>query len=173
MNTKRMLSVTAALAALCLAACGDKAPDAPAGNPSQVGQAPDTTTTASQDRADPRDAPVPKVDGKPMWSANRSRTAEENAQAAFDRNGEAFGAKDVDAFVRKAHAFTANPPSGTDRIERANGDTLLYDPKGNVFAVVTKDGAPRTMFKPDDGPAYWQKQKDQTARTASSTKDEG
>ena len=50
---------------------------------------------------------------------------------------------------------------------RKNGDTLFYDPKGNVFAVANKDGAPRTMFKPDEGMAYWEKQKDQeTRRTA-------
>ena len=42
---------------------------------------------------------------------------------------------------------------------RANGDTLIYDPKANVFAVRSKAGAPRTMFKPDDGMAYWQEQK--------------
>ena len=37
------------------------------------------------------------------------------------------------------------------RIDRANGDALLYDAKSNTFAVVTKAGAPRTMFKPRDG----------------------
>ena len=122
------------------------------------------------DKPDPRDAEIPLAkDGKPIWSANKDRTAEENAQAAFDRNGEAFGAKSVDDFVQKAHDFTTSPPSGVQKIKRTNGDTLLYDPKGNVFAVVTKDGAPRTMFKPDDGPAYWQTQKDREAsRTAGS-----
>ena len=34
----------------------------------------------------------------------------------------------------------------------------------NVFAVANKDGAPRTMFKPDEGAAYWQKQKDSLSR---------
>ena len=41
---------------------------------------------------------------------------------------------------------------------RSNGDTLLYDAKSNTFAVVTKAGAPRTMFKPRDGSAYWDQQ---------------
>jgi hypothetical protein len=36
----------------------------------------------------------------------------------------------------------------------------MYDPKGNLFAVVDKDGAPRTLFKPRDGAAYWDQQKD-------------
>lgn len=113
------------------------------------------------------DAPVRQVDGRPIWSASRRGTAEENAQRAFERNGEAFGAGDLDAFVRKAHAFIEKPPAGTQRLTRANGDVLLYDPKGNVFAVATKDGAPRTMFKPDDGAAYWEQQKARLAGQAS------
>ena len=102
----------------------------------------------------------------PIWSASRRGTAEENAQRAFDRNGETFGARDLDDFVRKAHAFIETPPAGTQRLTRANGDVLLYDPKGNVFAVASKDGAPRTMFKPDEGAAYWDEQKSRLARQA-------
>jgi len=114
-----------------------------------------------------RDAPVRELDGRPIWSSSRRGGAEENAQRAFDRNGETFGARSLDDFVRKAHAFVENPPAGTQRLTRANGDVLLYDPKGNVFAVATKDGVPRTMFKPDDGAAYWEEQKDRQARQAS------
>jgi hypothetical protein len=44
------------------------------------------------------------------------------------------------------------------KVERSNGDALLYDAKTNTFAVVTKGGAPRTMFKPRDGATYWQQQ---------------
>ena len=51
-------------------------------------------------------------------------------------------------------------------INRQNGDRLIYDPRANVFAVVSKDGAPRTMFKPRDGAAYWAQQKDREARRA-------
>ena len=110
-------------------------------------------------RPDPRDAPVRKVAGKPMWAANRTRTAEENAQRGFERYGSEFAAADVDDYVRKTHAFVGHPPSGAETLQRANGDTLIYDPKDNVFAVVTKAGAPRTMFKPDDGATYWATQK--------------
>ena len=120
-----------------------------------------TQSPRSESRAQ---EPVRELDGKPIWSASRRGSAEENAQRAFDRNGEAFGAKNLDDFVRKAHAFVENPPAGTQRATRPNGDTLLYDPKGNVFAVASKDGAPRTMFKPDEGAAYWQEQKDREAR---------
>lgn len=120
-------------------------------------------------RPDPRDAPVRKVAGKPMWAANRTRTAEENAQRGFERYGAEFAAADVDDYVRKTHAFVGHPPAGAETLQRANGDTLIYDPKGNVFAVVTRAGAPRTMFKPDDGATYWATQKaSQNRRTAAS-----
>jgi len=118
-------------------------------------------------RDDPRTAPVPLVHGKPMWAANRRHTAEENARYQFARDGADFGARDVDDYVAKAHAFVDSPPHGVQTLTRNNGDRLLYDPKANVFAVVSRDGAPRTMFKPRDGAAYWQEQKQRLADDAS------
>jgi pyocin large subunit-like protein len=138
----------------------DEAP--PASQARQFAAAP-----SRSDQATHRDEPVRELDGRPIWSASRRGTAEENAQRAFDRNGEAFGARDLDDFVRKAHAFVEKPPAGTQRLTRANGDVLLYDAKNNVFSVATKDGAPRTMFKPDEGAAYWDEQKARQARQAS------
>jgi len=115
--------------------------------------------------AERRDAaPVRLVDGKPMWSSSRRGSAEENAQRSFDRNGDAFGARDLDDFVKKAHAFVDHPPAGTETLKRANGDVLFYDAKDNIFAVANKDGAPRAMFKPDQGAAYWTQQKSREAR---------
>jgi pyocin large subunit-like protein len=106
-----------------------------------------------------RAEPVRRVDGKPMWSASRRFTAEENAERSFQRNGQAFGATTLEAFVAKAHAFVSKPPRGAQTLTRSNGDTLIYDPASNVFAVATRDGAPRTMFKPDEGAAYWDRVK--------------
>jgi pyocin large subunit-like protein len=106
-----------------------------------------------------RDAATPLVDGKPMWAANRRHSATENAQYQFSRNGQDFGAKTETDYVTKVHAFVENPPSGAETIDRPNGDKLIYDAKSNVFAVVSRDGAPRTMFKPRDGSTYWNEQK--------------
>lgn len=124
-------------------------------------------------REDPRSAPVPLVHGKPMWAANRRHTAEENARYEFARDGADFGARDVDDYVAKAHAFVDSPPHGVQTLTRKNGDRLLYDPKANVFAVVSRDGAPRTMFKPRDGSAYWQEQKQRLADDAKDGGDQG
>ncbi|HKP78333.1 MAG TPA: hypothetical protein VJU34_04335 [Phenylobacterium sp.] len=119
-------------------------------------------------REDHRRDPVPEVDGKPMWSASRKFSAQQNAQRAFARNGQAFGADDIDEFVEKAHSFVSHPPKGTLTLTRNNGDKLFYDPKGNVFAVASKAGAPRTMFKPDEGMAYWEEQKAREERRQAS-----
>lgn len=167
-------------AALVLSACDNGpsavAPKQAAGTQmaeSRMGERSDASgyadSGASSDAGrDRRQDPVPEVDGKPMWSASRKFSAQENAQRAFARNGEAFGADNIDAFVEKAHSFVSKPPKGTLTMTRANGDKLLYDPKGNVFAVASKAGAPRTMFKPDEGMAYWEAQKAREARRQAS-----
>jgi pyocin large subunit-like protein len=120
------------------------------------------TTQASLD--DKRRAPVPIVNGKPMWAPNRKHTAEENAEYQFTRNGGDFGASTEADYVTKAHAFVDRPPARAETLDRRNGDRLIYDAKTNVFAVVSRDGAPRTMFKPRDGAAYWAEQKDRESK---------
>ncbi len=154
-----------------LAAC-DNGPSAVAQQAPQAARtqmaATRTAPAAREAGVDRREEPVALIDGRPMWSASRRYSAAENAQRAFDRNGEAFGARDLDQFVRKAHAFVSHPPAGTQTVTRANGDVLFYDPKANVFAVASKAGAPRTMFKPDEGAAYWDQQKTREARRTAS-----
>jgi pyocin large subunit-like protein len=171
----------AAAAAFALAAC-DNGPSAVAQKQAAGTQmaesaaGADTSATATDSRgdgaprADHRDDPVKLVDGKPMWSASRRYSAQQNAERAFTRNGEAFDAETLDEFVKKAHAFVEHPPKGTLTLTRANGDRLLYDPKANVFAVASRAGAPRTMFKPDEGMAYWEEQKTREARRQTATR---
>ena len=171
------IALLGAVTAFALAAC-DNGPSAVADQQAagtQMARSDDATPSAAPaasdaPRADHRDDPVKLVDGKPMWSASRRYSAQANAERAFTRNGEAFGADTLDEFVRKAHAFVERPPKGTLTLTRAHGDRLLYDPKANVFAVVTPAGAPRTMFKPDDGLAYWEAQKTREARRQTATR---
>jgi hypothetical protein len=115
-------------------------------------------------------AATPEVNGKPMWAANRRHSAAENAQYQFSRNGQDFGAQSETDYVTKVHAFVDSPPSGAETLDRNNGDRLIYDAKSNTFAVVSRDGAPRTMFKPRDGAAYWTEQK-QRLNDRTSSKD--
>ena len=113
---------------------------------------------STDDGVDHRKDPVAQVDGAPMWANSKKYAAEESAEYHFKRDGADFGAKTEADYVQKAHAFVGHPPKDALTLTRSNGDKLIYDPKTNVFAVVTKDGAPRTMFKPDAGQAYWDQQ---------------
>lgn len=163
----------AAIVVVLVAAC-DSGPSAvPARDRSNAAMdAAAAAARANQDRvsapAGTAEDETPSFNGRPLWSANRKYTAQQNADYHFKRNGAEFGAADVEQFVQKAHAFVNQPPRGALTLKRANGDTLIYDPKDNVFAVSTKDGAPRTMFKPDDGMAYWERQKERETQSASS-----
>lgn len=177
MGLNRLSAAATALlttAALMLAACdgGASAVRAPKGGEhaaaTDAAQAP---SPSEPRRSDPRDAPVRLVAGKPFWAANRTRTAEENAQRGFERNGAAFDARTVDDYVAKAHAFIDTPPKDAETLKRANGDTLIYDARSNVFAVVSREGAPRAMFKPDDGATYWDVQKARETRRSTAARD--
>ena len=113
----------------------------------------------ADDQTDHRKDPVVLLHGKPRWASSRKYAADESAQYHFQRDGADFDAKSVDDYVAKAHAFVDKPPKDVLLLTRSNGDKLIYDAKSNVFAVVSRDGAPRTMFKPRDGATYWNEQK--------------
>src|SRR5580698_689546 len=163
MKMKVVLFLGAAALALSLAAC-DAGPSANGKSQASVSAAGAPPTAAQRSvtaasSGDPRDQPAQLLaDGKPMWAPNAKHTAEENADYQFGKNGSDFGAKTEADYVTKVHAFVDTPPNGVQKVERSNGDALLYDAKTNTFAVVTKAGAPRTMFKPRDGASYWQQQ---------------
>ncbi len=115
----------------------------------------------------PARPPVPSFHGEPMWSDSRKYSAEENATYHFQRAGADLGAKTLDEFLTKVHHFVDHPPKDVEVITRNNGDRLLYDPKDNLFAVARADGAPRTIFKPTTGAAYWDEQKTKETARAS------
>ncbi len=99
------------------------------------------------------------AEARPALTANRRETVDAKIARLFERNGADFDAATAQDYLAKVQTFTGRPPAGTDRIERPNGDVLLYQASTNTFAVVSRDGAPRTMFKPRDGAAYWAEQK--------------
>ena len=162
-------SGAAAVIALGLAGCGGHQ-SAVTG---QSGQSAASSTSggaygSSQSSYATQDASTPLVNGKPMWAANRKHTAVENAQYQFTKNGQDFGARSENDYVTKVHAFVENPPAQAQTLDRSNGDRLIYDGKSNTFAVVSRDGAPRTMFKPRDGASYWAEQKQRESERSSS-----
>lgn len=168
-----LLTTTAVVLGLAaLAGCDDRLAMQPARDHRSVELASDSGLSAPAERADRArrapgegeagaqrvSAPVARVAGKPMWADNRNYSAQENAQYQFERHGAELGARDIDDFVAKAHRFVNAPPAGVKTLTRANGDTLIYDPGSKLFGVVRSDGAPRTVFKPETGQAYWDEQ---------------
>ena len=151
----------AAAAALALAGCsrGNGQTSASASGLSDQAYARDRGASGGDygQRADR--GPTPMFHGEPMWSENRAHSAKENAEYHFERAGADLGSKTLDDFLTKVHHFGDHPPAGTLKLTRSNGDRLLYDPKANLFAVFNREGAPRTVFKPNDGMAYWTEQK--------------
>lgn len=96
---------------------------------------------------------------KPALTANRRETVDAKIQRLFERNGADFGTTTPEAYLTAVTAFTKSPPADAETVRRANGDVLIYQASTNTFAVVDANGVPRTMFKPDDGAAYWAKEK--------------
>lgn len=104
-------------------------------------------------------APATTAEAAPVLTANRRETVDAKTARLFERNGADFDTRTPEAYLAKVQAFTQRPPSGTERVERPNGDVLLYQASTNTFAVVSRDGVAKTMFKPRDGAAYWAEQK--------------
>ena len=102
----------------------------------------------------------PATEARPAVTANRRETVDAKIERLYRRNGADFGARSPEDFMAKVRAFTTSPPRDAETAKRPNGDTLIYQASTNTFAVVARDGTPRTMFKPDDGPAYWAEQKE-------------
>lgn len=153
--SKGSVWLTAAL--LGLAGCGNGGSAVETRD--RTAEAAEATVTATPGApAEPREAVSGSV--RPALTANRRETVDAKIIRLFERNGADFGAASAQDYLAKVQAFTSRPPAGTDRAERPNGDVLLYQASTNTFAVVSRDGAPRTMFKPRDGAAYWAEQKD-------------
>lgn len=152
----RKFGTAAAALALALAACGNGGSAVEtrdrAGDGAEAAPTPAAGPAAEAVEADPEGA-------KAVLTANRRETVDAKTARLFQTNGADFGAATAEDYLAKVQAFTTRPPSGTERVERPNGDVLLYQASTNTFAVVSREGVAKTMFKPRDGVAYWAEQK--------------
>ncbi|UDF03519.1 hypothetical protein [Asticcacaulis sp. AND118] len=168
---------------------------APAEQVAPLEAAPQTPQTSQTPRATPppieAEIPAPRVENDairltpgpkaevtrtrygdwPLWSSNRKYTAYENATYHYEKHGAEIGARSYEEWLAMVHGFIHTPPAGVETLARNNGDTLFYDKNRNVFAVMTKKGAPRTLFRPYEGAVYWQKQKQIEAERRTITRD--
>jgi pyocin large subunit-like protein len=93
-----------------------------------------------------------------VWSHGQSGGSQ-NAEAHWQKHGREFPEfHSAEDYERGALRFVTNPPPGTLKKSRENGDTLYYDPATNTFAVKDRSGEPRTFFRPNNGRAYWDRQ---------------
>lgn len=150
------MGVWGVVAALSLAACGNGGSAVETRERTAEG-AEAVLTAAAGTTAEAAEA---GAEAKPVVTANRRETADAKVVRLFERNGADFGAKDADEYLAKLTAFTGAPPRDAETAKRPNGDTLIYQASTNTFAVVARDGTPRTMFKPTDGQTYWAEQKE-------------
>ncbi|QZP08489.1 hypothetical protein [Caenibius sp. WL] len=95
----------------------------------------------------------------PIWSQTAKKSSVENAFGHWQKHGSEFPEfVNSKQYVEGAKRFFDTPPVGTLTKTRPNGDRIFYNPNTNTFGVQAPDGAPRTMFKPRNGPDYWSKQ---------------
>ncbi|WOR25831.1 S-type pyocin domain-containing protein [Citrobacter braakii] len=98
----------------------------------------------------------------PIWTKTKTLEPVKNAYEHWIKHGQEFSDKsfkNAKDYVDATHDFVREPLNGILTKTRSNGDVLFYDPATNTFSVKTKDGVPKTMFKPKDGIGYWEKQK--------------
>lgn len=94
-----------------------------------------------------------------LWSSTKNKSAVENAFGHFKKHKSEFPEfQNAKQYAEGTKKFLNNPPKGTLTKTNSRGDTLRYDPNTNTFGVLSKDGAPRTMFRPKDGIDYWNEQ---------------
>ena len=157
MRTKQCAALLGlAMATVCVAACDNGPSAVETRDRSAVAEATLAAATGASPAEAATDAPV----AKPLLTANRRETVDAKITRLYERNGAAFGARSPEDYLSRIKTFTGNTPAGVEKVSRPNGDTLFYQASTNTFAVVSRDGTPRTMFKPDDGPNYWAQQKE-------------
>ncbi len=84
------------------------------------------------------------------WTQTNNKSSSQNALGHWEKHGSEFPElENVKQYVEAAQSFMKTPPEGTLTRIRANGDIVRYHAETNTFGVMTKDGALRTMFKPE------------------------
>jgi hypothetical protein len=85
-----------------------------------------------------------------IWTSTKKHNSVKNSFKHWKDHGREFSIlQNSKQYVEATRNFVKNPPPGTLMKVRANGDILFYDPSLNTFAIINKDGIPRTMYKPN------------------------
>jgi pyocin large subunit-like protein len=122
-----------------------------------------TATTSSDESSIANDAAnaerTNSADEKAVHWSHGQDGANANAGEHWRKHGAQFSEDhNAQEYEDEASNFLHHPPPGAEIKHRADGDTLIYDRGSNTFAVENSQGEPRTMFKPDRGQSYWDRQ---------------
>jgi hypothetical protein len=85
-----------------------------------------------------------------IWTSTKKFSSVENAFDHWQRHGSDFPQlQNSKQYVDAATNFVNSPPNTALTKVRANGDTVIYDPVSDTFAIKAPSGEPRTMYIPD------------------------
>lgn len=150
--------------------------DAHAGSkppPKTLKKKPKTSKTARQNSSGAaRPAVKPRIGGANLrttpkanytkaafWTKGNTSSAAQNAKQHWRKHRAQFpNLRSFTDYAKFAKSFLHSPPDGTLTKVRSNGDVLRYNPKSNIFAVMNKNGTPKTLFRPREAINYWNKQ---------------
>jgi pyocin large subunit-like protein len=80
----------------------------------------------------------------------------------FEKHGRAFEAASPDEYLRLAQSLRDAPKGGAilEVVRATDGVVTRFDRKTGAFLAFNRDGTIRTVFRPDDGEAYFRRQVD-------------
>ncbi|MBA4155810.1 hypothetical protein, partial [Flavobacterium sp.] len=91
----------------------------------------------------------------PIWNSTKTKTAVENAFYHWEKHGKEFPELlNAKQYVEYAHEFFKSK-NALVKI-RPKGEIIRYDLLSNTYGTFTKNGVPKTMFKPKQGIVYFQ-----------------
>ncbi|MGC4961492.1 hypothetical protein [Gordonia sp. DT101] len=132
---------------------------APAPDPSREPQQPAPPRRKAPSPPSQRNYPEPPANWQSNWSKGKLGNTRANALTHYENHGHEFrGITSPEQYAAAANSFLKNPPPGTFRFFRSNGDVLLYNSGTNTFLSAMGSGQIKTMFKPNDHLDYWLKQ---------------
>ena len=76
----------------------------------------------------------------------------------YKKHGSEFGDVTKEQYLELANKLINSRSDSVLRKTSDDGDSLFYDKDRNYFLVLSGDGYIRTLFRPDSGIRYWEKQ---------------
>lgn len=96
--------------------------------------------------------PVKPIVEKPYWHKSNLERHWEKHHAEFPEF------KSQEEYAEAAVNYFKKPPKEILTKRNDDGDYLFFHPPTKTFGVATEDGAIKTMFRPNAGIKYWERQ---------------